>query len=127
MQEDVRSAVPRTDHQEEVALTFQGEDGSKSDLQEEDGRAVADRSPKPNRRSPRAGFLGGRGFRRHLLSRYSMRAEVRDGERQSATEMWSLGSEGRERRLTEDFLFYACGREGESQRRNSGVGDMERR
>ena len=46
MQEDVRSAVPRTDHQEEVAFTFQGEDGSKSDLQEEDERAVANRSPK---------------------------------------------------------------------------------
>ena len=47
MQEDVRSAVPRMDHQEEDALTFQEEDGSKSDLQqEEDGRAVADRSPK---------------------------------------------------------------------------------
>ena len=43
---DVRSAVPRTDHQEEDTLTFQGEDGSKSDLQEEDERAVADRSPK---------------------------------------------------------------------------------
>ena len=35
---------------------------------------------KPNRRSPRVGFSGGRGFRRHLLSRYSVRAEVRDGE-----------------------------------------------
>ena len=47
MQEDVRSAVPRTDHQEEDVLTFQGEDGSKSDLQqEEDERAVADLSPK---------------------------------------------------------------------------------
>ena len=57
MQEGVRSAVPRMvtrkkmgsaiDHQKEDALTFQREDGSKSDLQqEEDGRAVADRSPK---------------------------------------------------------------------------------
>ena len=47
MQEDVRSAVPRTDHQKEDALTFQGEDESKSDLQqEEDGRAVADCSRK---------------------------------------------------------------------------------
>ena len=35
---------------------------------------------KPNRRSPRARFSGGRGFRRHLLSRYSVRAEVRHGE-----------------------------------------------
>ena len=33
---------------------------------------------KPNRRTPRARFLGGRGFWRHLLSRYSVRAEVRD-------------------------------------------------
>ena len=47
MQEDVRSAVPRTDHQEEDAFSFQGEDGSKSDLQqEEDGRAVVDHSLK---------------------------------------------------------------------------------
>ena len=30
MQEDVRSAVPRTDHREEDALTFQGEDGLES-------------------------------------------------------------------------------------------------
>ena len=46
MQDDVSSAVPQMDHQEEDALTFQ-EEGSKSDLQqEEDGRAVADRSPK---------------------------------------------------------------------------------
>ena len=35
---------------------------------------------KPNRRAPRARFSHERGFRRHLLSRYSVRAEVRDGE-----------------------------------------------
>ena len=35
---------------------------------------------KPNRRIPRARFAGGRGFQKHLLSRYSVRAEVRDGE-----------------------------------------------
>ena len=35
---------------------------------------------KPNRRTPRARFSGGRGFRRHLLSRYSVRAEDLDGE-----------------------------------------------
>ena len=35
---------------------------------------------KPNRRSPRVGLSGGRGFQRHLLSRYSVRVEVRDGE-----------------------------------------------
>ena len=38
---------------------------------------------KPNYRTPRARFSGGRGFRRHLLSRYSVRAEVRDGESSS--------------------------------------------
>ena len=55
-----------------------------------------------------------------------MRAEVRDGKNQRAVEMWSLGSEG-EIELMEDFSFYACGGEGESQRRNSGDGDKKRR
>ena len=81
---------------------------------------------KPNRRTPRARFAGGRGFRRHLLSRCSVRAEVRDGENQRAGEMWSLESEGRIG-LMEDFWFYACGGEGESQPRNSGDGDTKRR
>ena len=31
---------------------------------------------KPNRRSPRARFSDGRGFQRHLLSRYTVRAHV---------------------------------------------------
>ena len=35
---------------------------------------------KPNRRTPRARFSSRRGFRRHLISRCSVRAEVRDGE-----------------------------------------------
>ena len=47
---------------------------------------------KPNRRTPHTRFIGGRGFWRHLLSRYSVRAEVRDGETQRATEIWSIGS-----------------------------------
>ena len=63
---------------------------------------------KINRRTPRAGFVGGRGFWRHLLSRCSVCAEVRDGENQRAAEMWSLRSEGGIG-LTEDFYFYACG------------------
>jgi len=55
-----------------------------------------------------------------------VRAEVRDGENQRAAEMWSLESEGKIG-LTEDFYFYACGGEGESQPRNSGDGDTKRR
>ena len=51
---------------------------------------------KPNWRTPRARFTGERGFRRHLLSRCSVRAEVWDGESQRAAEMWSLGSEAEE-------------------------------
>ena len=47
---------------------------------------------KPNRRAPRARFSGGRGFRRHLLSRYSVRAEVRDGETRRLRKCGSLGS-----------------------------------
>ena len=43
---------------------------------------------KPNRRSPYAGFLGGRGFQRHLLSRSSVRAEVRDEKNQKAADLW---------------------------------------
>ena len=84
----------------------QEEDSFASNHQEEDG--FRERSPerrrrmsshgiapqKPNRRTPRARFVGGRGFRRHPLSRCSVRAEVRDGESQRAAEMWSLGSEG---------------------------------
>ena len=49
-------------------------------------------SQKPNRRSPRAGFSGGRGFRRHLLSRSSVRAEVWDGEIRKLLICGSLGS-----------------------------------
>ena len=51
---------------------------------------------KPNRHTPRARFTGGQGFRRHLLYRYSVRAEVRDRESQRAAEMSSLRSEGEE-------------------------------
>ena len=47
---------------------------------------------KPNRRSPRARFSGGRGFRRHLLSRYSVRAEVRDEETRRLRRCGSLWS-----------------------------------
>ena len=60
-----------------------------------------------------------------MLSRCSVRAEVRNGENQRAAEMWSLRSEG-EIGLTEDFYFYAYGEEKESQWRNSGDGDTKR-
>ena len=91
---------PMNGHQEEGSLT--------SDYQEED--RFHERSPgrrrrtssrgiapqKPNRRTPRARFAGGRGFRRHLLSRYSVCVEVRDGESQRAAEMWSLRTKAEE-------------------------------
>ena len=88
MQDNVCSAVPRTDHQEEDALMFRRQ----SPGRRRDPRAITTRKKayvdekswiapqKTNRRTPRARFSGGRGFRRHLLSRYSVRAEVRDGE-----------------------------------------------
>jgi len=47
---------------------------------------------KPNRRSPHAEFSGGRGFRRYLLSRSSVRVEVRDGEIRKLLNCVSLGS-----------------------------------
>ena len=47
---------------------------------------------KPNRRAPRARFSSGRGFWRHLLSRYSVRVEVRDGETRRLRKCGSLGS-----------------------------------
>ena len=67
---------------------------------------------KPNRRTLRARFAGGRGFRRHLLFRYSVRTEVRDGKTQRAAETWSLESENGRSGLTKDFRFMAAtGRE----------------
>ena len=53
-----------------------GRTGRRRDLDEQSRIAPQ----KPNHRAPRARFSGGRGFRRHLLSRYFVRAEVRDGE-----------------------------------------------
>ena len=41
---------------------------------------------KPNRHTPRARFAGGRGFRRHLLSRCSVRTEVWDGDAKVAAD-----------------------------------------
>ena len=70
---------------------------------------------KPNRRTPRARFSSEREFRRHLLSRSSVCAEVRDREtrrllrcgfsreRLRKTEIWTdgglgyMGATGRER------------------------------
>ena len=62
-----------------------------------------------------------------MLSRFSVRVEVRDEETRGLLRCGLLEAKGKGRGLTEDFLFYACGPEGESQRRNSGVGDTERR
>ena len=71
--------------------------GSTSDHQEEDiGRAVAESLPK------------------NLIAAHPVQGSLADegsgGTCSPATEM-------------KDFLFYACGREGERQRRNSGVGE----
>ena len=93
---------PTNDHQEEDTLLFRKR--SPGRRCQTSSRRIAPQ--KPNRRTPRARFVGGRGFRRHLLSRCSVRAEVRDGESQRTTEMWSLGSE-EEIGLMEDFYFYA--------------------
>jgi len=59
---------------------------------------------KPNRRTPRARFAGGRAFRRHVLSRQRARRGTGRGK--------PKGEEG----LMKDFLLYACGREGETKR-----------
>ena len=88
--------------------------GSASDHQEEDGfreeedveRAVAESLPKNLIAAHHARFAGRRGFRRHMLSCFSVRAEVRNGEARGLlrcdlsrkrsgrskvwTEMWSL-------------------------------------
>ena len=107
MQEDVRSAVPRTDHQEEDALTFRRQ-SPRSRCTDEQSRIAPQ---KPNRRSPRAGFSDGRGFRRHLLSRYSVRAEVRDGEARGLLRCGFsiLGAVvKREKGLTEDCGYMAA-------------------
>ena len=82
---------------------------------------------KPNRRSPRAGFSGGRGFWRHLLSRSSVRAEVRDGEVRRLRICGSLenyyGKTGSG--LTEDRKYMAAAGKGERQRRIPGDGGAE--
>ena len=83
---------------------------------------------KPNRHAPRARFSRGRGFRRHLLSRYSMCAEVRDGEDRglrrcgfSREQLRKTGS-----RLTEDCGYMAATGEGtkaaENPRRREAEG-----
>ena len=74
---------PTNGHQEEDALLFRKQSPrirwvpraitrKKTYVDEQSWIAAQ----KPNRRSSRAGFSGGRGFRRHLLSRCSVRAEV---------------------------------------------------
>jgi hypothetical protein len=76
MQKEVRRAVARTITRKKTSAAWTSSHG------------VAPQ--KPNRHTPRARFTGRRGFQRHLLSRCSMRAEVRDGKNQRATKMWHL-------------------------------------
>jgi hypothetical protein len=79
---------------------------------------------KTNRHTPRARFVGGWGFRRHLLSRCSVRAEIQDGEIQRAADMWSLRkrSEGwTDGRLQQ--LYMSTGRE----KANRGTHETETR
>ena len=99
MQDNVRGTVLRTDHLEEdvfaVPQAITGKKtGSKSDHHQEE--YVDEQSwiapQKPNRRTPRSRFSGERGFRRHLLSRYSVRAELWDGEVRKLLICGSLGS-----------------------------------
>ena len=135
MQDDVRNAVPRTDHQKEDALLFRSQSPGRRRVP----RAITirkkmfvDEQPrialqKPNRRSPRARFSGGRGFRRHLLSRYSVRAEVRNGEaigllrcgfsqeRLRKTEIWTDGG----------LRINSCDEKEERQRRIRGDGEAD--
>ena len=123
VQDDVRNAVPQTDHQEEDALMFRRQSPGRG----RDPRAITTMKKtymdeqsriapqKPNRRTPHASFSSGRGFRRQLLSRCSVRVEVRDGEarrllrcgfsreRLPKTQIWTdrgfgyMGVTGRER------------------------------
>ena len=86
-------------HQEEDTLLFrEEEDGfrerSLGRRRRTSSHGIAPQ--KPNRRTPHTRFVGGRGFLRHLLSRCSVLAEVRDGESQRTAEMWSLESEEEE-------------------------------
>ena len=84
---------------------------------------------KPNRRLPRAGFSGGRGFQRHLLSRNSVRTELRDGEVRRLLICGSLGVVTEESMVWTDErqdIWLLTGREdkgsGESQKTGSGSG-----
>ena len=85
---------------------------------------------KPNRRAPRARFSRGRGFWRHLLSRYSMRAEIRDGEDRG---LLNCGFSRERLQKTESGLTKDCGYmasdrgRGRRQRRILGDGKRKRR
>ena len=78
---------PTNGHQEEDALLFRKQSPGRRRVP----RAITRKktyvdeqswiaAQKPNRRSSRARFSGGRGFQRHLLFSDSVRAEVRDEE-----------------------------------------------
>ena len=71
---------PTNDHQKEDEFR----DRSPERRRWTNSRGIA--LQKPNRRTPRARFAGGRGFQRHLLFRSSVHA----------AEMWSLGSKAEE-------------------------------
>ena len=70
---------PTNGHQEEdVLLSREQSPGRRCPAAWTSSRGIAPQ--KPNHRTPCARFAGGRGFRRHLLSRCSMRVEVQDGD-----------------------------------------------
>ena len=80
---------------------------------------------KPNRRAPHARFSSGRGFRRHLLSRCSMRAKVRDGE---ARMLLRCGFSRKRLRKTVIWIdgglrIYGC--DGKRERQRRILGDRE--
>ena len=84
---------------------------------------------KPNYRTPRARFSGGRGFRRHLLSRYSVRAEVRDGEARGLLRCGFSRERLRKTEIETDggLRIYGCDGKGEGQRRIPGDGKRKRK
>ena len=115
MQEGVRSAVSRTVTRKKTS--------SVSDHQEEDiGRAVAESLSKnliaahPVQDSQADEGSGGTCSPATPCAQRYGTGKAKGRLRCGLSETKEGG-----RRLTEDFLFYACAREGESQRRNSEV------
>ena len=97
----------------------QEEDSFASNHQEEDvGRAVAESLPKNIiARTPRARFARGRGFRRHLLSRYATgkpKGRLRCGLLEAKWKIWT----------DRGLQIYGYDGEGERQRRIPGDGNQ---